>query len=1358
MNRRFRASIATVGVVGVVVLMGLAFPGFALGAPANSPSSSNASAGPASSAAPTPGGHASPAASRSAAGAPSSGPGVFFTNQLVPNASLSQLTCYASTCVNASNDPSVNFTTTGAIGVAYTAWTNDSPCAIARGSAQSEIGFTVSTNGGSAWSTPSYLGAPSTCSASVATAAPDAWEPSLASLSNGTLVLAYVAFNTSGPLYALQLGPSAWTVSTSELLFTESYNNGSTWTTPQTLQVADNPGLNASGYADERPWVGAIGNTIYVTWTNISEGIGFSGSTPAGDSEVQFLASVDGGSTWSSAPTNLPQTVTAGNPSVSANPDIVVLPNGTLVAGYATNFTYHSSLGCQNSTCLPGGWRADVVAASSSNNGTSFSVSTIEAGAIVAPSRYLDAFVDPSPQLAYGAASGQLVVTFSASEIITNCPRTGPCQPLLDPYVVFVGNSSDGGATWSPAHAVLPELWSEGLYAASYGYNPGVTVNRSGAIDLVFTYDNYSLCQPSRYFGLFCGPQQEMFAQSSDNGSTFSGPYLVSNNWTQLFTNPNVPDGEYATAVAAGGQLWLAWTLDVCPGWATTSLYPIFPTAACTSEITLSQQFTGTGVSLTFTESGLGTNVRWNVSVMGNERAAVAPASLIVSGIPTGANISWILALNVTAGYGDRYFGVPSLTSPATISSSTTVTVAYTQQYLLAISTVPSFPTAVPPVATYCFQGSPAPAWDDPACPQLNYNITPGPGANWVAPGTVVGLNVTPIGSYYCSLGAYPTGGCYATTVFNLSFQSWTGTGAGSSNTTSNSTTITANGPLNETANFLTIGYCSVQFYPSPTTVGCLQDNASMTFHESGLPANTTWTVSMSSPFGATTASSSTPWLLVNGSATIGPIAYQVWTVPASGGYWVPTSNPASPVQIPAQALVNVQFNRTTSLAGDSFPVDVATSGLPDGLPWSYSWNSTSYGVGSGNSTVTSLAAGSYSATGGTVVGSNGTEYNVTGVDVFSDIVNQSSWRNVSAPSTVTIKGPATVVLVYTPRYWVEVNATVGGSAAPASAWFASGAAVQLGERALPGFHFVAWSGTGNGATSGSQNTQSTPTIHANGPVTELANFVRNASLGDVITVSEVGLPAGTSFSFRLGGFGFTANGSRAIPGFANGSLTFQAENATDLPTGQLGSVMNVVPSFSTNPNGTLAVTGDGTIQVMYSLLDLLTTEVVGNGTIAPPSGWVANGSSTVVTTEASSGWQLEGLSTMFSYTAVNGETGAFTVDVTGPGTVVAQFSPIPPPAPTKYNLTVTAAGLPAGVEWNVTTGATGASGTSAALTILGLAAGNYTIVVPTLYVGAGTRYVPGTIPGPVTIPSTSALTVTFSTEYELTVVAGAGG
>jgi BNR repeat protein/List-Bact-rpt repeat protein len=1357
------SSRSALGALAIVALFALALPAAWVAAPAHG---SFAPAGGSHLSALAQSGHARSAAHPSS-GPVATGRGVFFDNHLVPNASSGTPTCYGTTCVNVSNNPSINWTSSGAIAVAYTSWTNASPCLATHPYAQSEIGVVVSTNGGTSWSSPTYLGAPSTCSAAIATAEPNAWQPSLTSLSNGTLVLAYIAFNTSGPLSALKLGPTTYTVTTDRLLLTESYNNGATWTSPQTLNVSDNPGLNASSRTAERPWATATGNTIYVTWMNATAEMGFSAGVPVGSSGVQLLVSTNGGSSWSTSPIGLPTAVTTGQPSVAINPTALVLPSGQLEIAYATNFSYRATFGCQNGTCLSGVWASDVVVASSANNGSTFTVAKASSGSLAAPSRNLDAFVDPSPQVAYGPSSHQLFVTFAAGEVLTVCHAPGACSPVWDPEVVYIANSSTSGASWTAAHPVDPGLWQFGLYAASFGYNPGVTVDRNGTVDLVFTYDNYSICQPSLFFGQFCGPQQEVFVQSTDNGTTFAGPYLVSSNWTQLFFNPQMPDGEYATAVAAGGQLWLAWTLDVCPGWATTGAYQFFPTSACTSQISLSHLFNGPGVTLTFSETGLKTGVGWNVSVMGNDRRANAPTTLSVSGVPTSDAIDWILAANISAGYGDRYTGVPSLFSPQTFSSSTTITVAYSQQYLVDVSTVPVFPPFVTPTFPYiyCFSGYPATAWNDPTCPGMNYNVTMtpapagthGPGSEWVAPGTTFVVNVTKIGSYYCNAGTYCS--FSGNDVLNLSFQSWTGAGNGSVNTTNNLTTIVANGPVNETANFLFIGYCYVSYSSSPAVASCLQVNTTLLFHETGLPNGTAWTVSVSSLFGSTTASNSTPWLPIVGAPTIGPASFQVWTVPATGGYWVPTTNPLSPVQIPATGLVNVNFTFDASLSGSSFPLTVSTSGLPGGVPWSYSLNTSSFGVSSGNSTVTTASAGSYSVSGGVVEVNNGTEYVVTGVDVRADVVNQSSWTNTTAPGSVSIHGPAEVVLVYTPRYWLDVEATVGGSSGPSNGWFVPGTAVVLSETPRNGFHFVAWAGTGPGATSGSQNTQTTPTIHVDGPVTELANFVRNASLGDSITVTEAGLPAGVGFAFHIGSNGYTANGTITVTGFANGSYGFRAQNVSELATGEIGAVTGVSSTFVTNPNGTFAVVGNGAIQVNYSVLALVTTSVVGNGTITPGTEWVVLDSVLTVTATPSTGWEFTGLSTLLPSTVVPLSVDTFQVQVSSAGTVIAQFALIPPgPTPT-YSLTITASGLPSGVEWNVSAGAYGTGGVGHNLTITGLPAGSYTVTIPTVYVGIGTRYVPsGTGTTSVTLPAASGSTVAFQTEYEVSILAGPGG
>jgi Divergent InlB B-repeat domain len=1103
-----------------------------------------------------------------------------------------------------------------------------------------------------------------------------------------------------------------------------------------------------------------------VTWMNLTAAPGLLSGTPTGSAAVELLTSTNGGKTWPATPTALPVVAQPGPLHVAINPDPFVLPNGTLVVAYATNFSYAAQYGCIGSTCLAGAFFANVVTAASANNGSSFSLSTVASSVVVAPNggtlpRAFEPFQDPSPQLAYGSAHGQLVVAYSAGEILSNCTTT-PCLPWVDSQMIYVDNSSDGGAHWATAHVAMPSTAGYGLYSTydpSESYNPAIAVDANGTVDLAFTYVNFTMCSPTPTFGTNCGPEQEMFGQSADNGATFSGPILVSENWSWQYNNPTTPDGEYATAVVVGGELWMAWTTAGCPGWGTSAFYNCnFPGTGGGSQVVLSHMFQGAGVTLTFGESGLPSGVTWWASVLGNARSGLTPASLSVSGVPTGVVVDWTFSANLSIGYGSRYSGTPSLTGPMSFSTSTTVSVSYAQEVLLNIRTTPAFPSASPTGYYYYCPGDPAPVWNNPACPSMNWNVTPTVGPTWVSPGTPVTLNVTPIGSVYCG----PTLTCYDVQYLNLTFVSWTGTGLGSVNTTSNGTTIVVNAPINETANFLMLGWCEAYLPPIYTySDQCITSNTTLAFHETGLPSGTSWTVSTSSAYGNATVTNSSQWNSVTGPSTVGVASFDVWTVPASGGYWVPTTTPGSPVILPSPILVNVNFTFVTSLASVSFPVNVATSGLPSGLSWSVSLN-TSYGVSSGNSTVLTLPSGTYSVGGGNVTGTNGTEYVVTGVDVRSDVENRSGWTNVSAPGSITLVGPAEIVLVYSPRYWLDVAATTGGTAGPSDAWFVPGASVTLSATAEVGFHFTAWSGTGSGATSGTQDLSASTTIHVDGPVTELANFVANGSLGVQAVVSEVGLPTGAgAFSFVLAGSGYTANLTTTVSGLSNQSYAFVPENATDLGAGVLGEVSGWTTSYGVNPNGTIEVSGAGTIQVNYTVLDEITTSAIGSGTIAPGSGWFPAGSVLDVTATPATGWQLSSLTTALPSTATSNTT--FQVQATGPGSVVAEFTVIPATVAPVYTLSISETGLPSGLSWNVSVtssaGTLGTGGVGTTLTVGGLSAGSYSVSVATSYGGAGIRFTPGPVASsPVAVPTTGTLTVAFSTQYLPTVVSGSGG
>ncbi|MCI4323585.1 MAG: hypothetical protein L3K03_06155 [Thermoplasmata archaeon] len=1273
--------------------------------------------------------------------------GTFLTTTPIPDPSVGEQSCLAGWCVNASNDPSINRTSTGLLAVAYTAYTNQSPCLLPQTENTSlvEIGFVTSSNDGANWSSPEYLGNPD-CSTPNVTEYPNAWEPSLTSLANGTLVLAYIEFNvTTTELLPVEgFSSGQWNVPYDRLVVTESYDNGAVWSTPTVLNSSADPSLNGSAFAPMRPWVDASGSTVYVTWMNLTTVLG----AGTGSSAVHLLVSTDGGVSWG-ASIDLPTVESQGN-SIALNPTVTVLPNGLVLVAYVTNVTFESSYDCTSGGCLTDVWIADVVVLSSINNGTTFTAPVSAAsGVLLGPPIDLETqgeFFSPSPQFAYSPLDGELYLTYSAGAALTEC-FSGSCYADFAPHHVFLVSSNTSGATWTTPTEPTPQLDGYGDFGPNMLYNPAIAVSPSGTVNLAFSYDNYSVCGEG-FFGQFCGPQYQVFTTSTDDGATFAPPVLVTDNATQLLDDPNNPDGEYATMVAAGSSVWSAWTIDECAGWNQSNVYSncTWPGAGGVSQIEVSEPYTGTGLTLTFTETGLPAGTSWSANVLGNLRQASAPTNLVVSGIPSGENLLW----NVTnvAPYGIRYFATPTPAPPYTITTSTTVTYAYAQQYLVNLTTVPYLPSQ--PNYGFCEPGYPAFTWDFPICPTVNWNITPVPGDQWVDSGGSLAVSTSPVTSIYC------TGTCYGTDYLNVTFLSWTGTGAGSINTTANSTTLVVNGPINETANYQINGWC--YYYTGATQ--CEASNASLGFHESGLPAGTQWGVTLSSDGNVQVNQSSTPWIAATGLATTGLVDYVPWTVPdpATGEVWIPTSTPPSPVELPGDRVVQINY---TLGAPDtaSFPAYALPSGLFNGTPWSYSIDGVSYGVENGSSSEFELTGGTHTLTAGPAVLANGTRFVASGTSVDAYVEN-GSWQNSTVvPSTVSIDGPSFLYFNYTPQYRVTVTNSLGGTATPLSQWVAPGAAVDLMAVPSPGDHFVAWTGSGSGSGSG---TTEALTVHPEGPIRELATFAPNGLPLWNVTVQQSSLPSRTSYEVTLGNQTYSGTGpSFVIPGILGGTygveLPYVAANGTN-GTRYLGSVQST--SFALGNGSSLVIGASGTLNLTFAAQYLLTVSSSGNGTVSPTPGtsWVDAGAIEMLQATPDPGNQVVGW-TGLGAAAVTSSDASITVTVTSPVLENVQFGAIPTVAPLTYALAITETGLPAGTLWSASLpGGTGVSSTSSTISVSGLN-GTYLVEIPIVGGTAGVRYVPGTANNsePVTGPGAS-LAVVFTTEFLLSVTSSIGG
>ncbi|MCI4324256.1 MAG: hypothetical protein L3K03_09675, partial [Thermoplasmata archaeon] len=237
--------------------------------------------------------------------APTSGNGTFWINTPMQNVSTNVSVCtgvdfyvYPNTPLcgptNITNEPSVNLSDNGVLFTAYTAYTNQTPCETEYPQldnyTDTEIGVSASTDGGASWSTPQYLGNTVCNNATEANNYIDSWQPTVTSLSNGTLVIAWVEFNISVETGCLSCTPSyfpdlqfqnrlgqGYDYNSSQLVVAFSYDNGTSWTNPSPVNTSTFGGYYCSFYCrtyanwiQQRPSITAVGQTIYLAWTNIT--------------------------------------------------------------------------------------------------------------------------------------------------------------------------------------------------------------------------------------------------------------------------------------------------------------------------------------------------------------------------------------------------------------------------------------------------------------------------------------------------------------------------------------------------------------------------------------------------------------------------------------------------------------------------------------------------------------------------------------------------------------------------------------------------------------------------------------------------------------------------------------------------------------------------------------------------------------------------------------------------------------------------------------------------------------------------------------------------------------------------------
>ncbi|MCI4363660.1 MAG: hypothetical protein L3K13_05075 [Thermoplasmata archaeon] len=1300
-------------------------------------------------------GHAAPAPARvltvqpaaastpRAAAAPLANPSGFFTSSTLPVAPLANRTCLlagvGTSCpsgylLNVTNDVAMNYSSKGLLAVAYTSFSNEVACPAAAPYAASVVSVLFSTNNGSTWSAPQYHSNPDCASAGTF---PSAWQPALTSLSNGTLVLAYVEYNSSSVLPFF----SSYSPPLTRLVLTESYDAGGHWTLPTVLNSSVVPTLTGVEFPELSPSLSAVGRTIYLSWWTLAVYNGFGGSSTT--SHVALLVSTNGGRFWSPVLT-LADLYYAN----AENPYVLATPSGTVYVAYTTG--------------LPG--YATVLVDNSSDNFTSFATNVVAYS--VSPIPLMGAFSAPAPRLAYAAGAGVLYVGF-----VGGVPNTYG-RLFAAPSLYY---STNGGTSWTASLAIGKLFFDPlktirtGGYSNPYSntgvYDLELAVTPNGTLELEALYQNGTLCWQGS-----CGFQGAYAASTANKGGSFSGPFELNGT---MSPNPTAWPGEHGALVAAGTHLWLASALESCP-FAPSSHCGVYPNRPIpTTELLLAEPATSAGLTATFRASGLNSTTAWDVDLMGHVAVGTGTSTLQFNGIPPGEPLFWsVTGLNVTSTlreYVSSQSTYPVLSPTANLSDL--VTFAAYVPVTEDASPANLFQRSLPPGCAQFFQYYNS---FDATINCANVNLTPyAPGpSHWVEAGVALTMNASIWDPLVADCLSH-TGSTYvycSISITNFTFISWSGTGAGSVNSSGPNITFRPLGAVTEVANFLETGDCSGYYQQynghAYNFVNCARFTVPVGFSEKGLPAGTPWGVTLSGPDGNFTNVSSGQGVIFPSVPTAAAFAVTLWTVPSAtpGLYWIGNSSQGDTVVTPVLGPITVTYSLAT-LTGKSFPVTVSELGLPRGLEWSYTVstaggaNAQSYGV-NGTSAVLSLTGGvSYTLNASFLPTTTGSGYSANVVSYGVATVNQSYAVNVSAPAVLNLSGAGNVTFAFGLAWWVDVASSPGGSVTPTSRWVANGSGILLTATAAPNQEFVGWTGVGPGSSTPSQRHTNPLLLRPSGPIRELATFAPRPPPSFSLVVNASGLPATEPFTVQLGTRAYSGVGGFTIrnlsgAGYAVGvPYTYSNDSlgVRYLPTGTSSSLPL--------SGGVLSVFANGSLAVSFSTEYLLNVLATPGGTVSPSgASWVGAGAQVNVGAVAGIGYRFLGWNGTGTG-ARSGTTASFVLVLGGPVSETAEFLRLPPPAPLTYTLHIDETGLPGNTGWNLSVGNLSAGGPSRTFAVPGLN-GTYQVLVPVVTTSAGVRFVPsnaGVYPVDLT-HADSNLTVQFTEQVLLTVsVSGAG-
>ncbi|MCI4365556.1 MAG: hypothetical protein L3K10_05795 [Thermoplasmata archaeon] len=1217
------------------------------------------------------------------------------------------------TCYTGAQSPSTLSLGGNEIGVGYSVLSNQSMvgCSNTPDVETSQVAFKLSPDAGANFGPAVWIG-------NTSCAYLQALEPSFALSSNGNIYGAFVEANY-GNATNITFPFSFANRSTDALAFTTSTTAGASFSVPVTL-------TNAGVGNISRPEVGVFGDSIYIVYENIDNNSAVSLPTsypysPAHPIALEVLTSVDGGTTWT-GPVTLPGlNASAGFHSMS--PSIAVSSQGKVAVAYATNRTCF-----QVNVFGPcGDYGENIVVSTSTTNGTSWVGPVVVSPNVTGefqcagwlnatPPNYWNgcyaslyqwepttsvAWSDASPNDVYVTWAGAFGV-FNASDLVTSYGASA----------VFAAASNDGGAAWNDS-TVAQNLNFATFSNPAFYYNPVVGV-RNGWVYVSWAEENDTYCN------IFpCGPGS--YGSSYWIGTSLNGVAWFK-NVTLLLWDPN-PYAYYAfvgysesIGFSSGGPV----VTFSQPGFNTYTFYDVYTSVTIGyinwfnetywenetgfADLTTAFVWSGNTTVVNFTRTGLPAGTQWNFS-LGSASFSSTSKTIQVTNVPVGLGLPLVLPY-IGIAFWTRWAAFASVNSTPVFSGPTNVTLAYLIEYGVQFLdrplTNPFFEVE------FLYQGTYYYTYNYGGCSFCTHYASPE--IPWYFPiGTVLQITSNDVYS-----------------AFPISY--WTGTGNGSSNNFGNSTMITVDGPINETAWGGAYGTYNVTFSP----VGL----------PSGTPYNFTFdgtAHSGISPANVTLSSIVTGAYAVSGIVAPGPSGYEYFGQVQGG----------NEVYVPASPLVLLNFSFAYVNVG-SAPGVVAfhATGLAAGDPWALSFNGTAYtSVTPWINVTTRPGTFAVSAAPVEAAFNNTAEYQASGV---------GPTQSVTIGSTYTV--------TYSPTYRVVVVAGTGGSATGAgSHWLAPGTLATYTEHTNANYVFLGWTGTGLGSYTG---TNPNASVTVNGPITESANFQALNANRFNLTVTETGLAPGTWWTVALNGVGYSTTGSTLLipnlfPCGAGGQYTVAVPTSYPNGTSGIRFVPSGVPA-STCTTGTTQITLTFAEEFLVTPVSTAggTATVQVNGVPQSTPAWIAAGATAGIQASVTSGYAFSG----WLGQGPGNYTGPALTDEltpTGPVTEVATFTLVIPPPPPVYTVSFHAAsGLVVGTPWSLTFNGTHYASTTTWINVSGLEAHSYQLVVPTTYsTDKLTEFTPSSPPTSLNVDANlTNEVISFTVSYYVSVQATQGG